>query len=118
MPVRFFGHAKPTMHLPAEARRERRRNPTIPAPAAKSRLSEPPAVERDQPLPVPLGSRLVVAPALGEREAVMDAGIELDFARAAGFSKQTAQLLDHRQRRELVVLGAGDVELGLAFAQR
>src|SRR5215831_6745512 len=37
-------------------------------------LSQPPAVERDQPLPVPLGGRLVVTPALREREAVMDAG--------------------------------------------
>jgi len=41
------------------------------------------AVERDQPLPVPLRGRLVVAPALREGEAVMDAGIELNLAGGA-----------------------------------
>src|SRR5437764_14797420 len=58
-----------------------------------------------------LGGRLVVDLARGEGEAVMDAGIKLDLARAPGFGEMAAQRLDHRQRREMIVLGAGDVEL-------
>ena len=51
-------------------------------------------IERDQPLPVPVCSGFVVAPALREGEAVMDAGIELDLAEGAGAGEQRAQLLD------------------------
>lgn len=51
--------------------------------AVLSSLAEPPPVERDQALPVPLGGRLVVAPALREGEAVMDAHVDLEFARVA-----------------------------------
>lgn len=39
-----------------------------------TRLPQAPAIERDQPLPVTLGGRLVVAPTLREGETVMDAG--------------------------------------------
>src|SRR5262249_9498724 len=81
-------------------------------------LSQPPAIERDEPLPMPLGRGLVVAPALREGEAVMDTGMELDLARGARLLEKPAQLLDHGQGRELVVLGAGDVELAPALAQR
>jgi hypothetical protein len=51
--------------------------------AAPASLAEPPPIERDQPLPVPLGSGLVVAPALREGEAVMDAHVDLELAQAA-----------------------------------
>ena len=64
-----------------------------------------------------LRGRLVVAPALREGEAVMDAGIELDLAGGAGPAKQAAQFLDHRQGREFVMLCAGDVKLALDLAQ-
>src|SRR3954454_11382964 len=79
--------------------------------------SQSPAVERDEALPVPFRRRLVVAPALRKGEAVMDARIELDLAGHAGFFEQPAKLLHHRQRREVIVLGAGDVELALGPAQ-
>src|ERR1051325_8664427 len=72
-------------------------------------LAEAAAVERDQALPMPLGGRLVVERAPGEGEAVMDARVELDLAFGAGAAEQAAQLLDHRQRRQRVVLGAGDI---------
>ena len=64
-----------------------------------------------------LGGGLVVAPALREGEAMMDAGVQLDLAGGAGPSEQAAQFLDHRQWRELVMLGAADVELALDLAQ-
>src|SRR5205085_1682026 len=80
--------------------------------------SEPAAIERDQALPVPLGRRLVVDLALREGEAMVDARIHLELTGAAGFLEQAAQLLDHRQRRQLVMLRAGDVEFTLALAER
>ena len=89
------------------------------APSSRGLAStQPPPIERDQPLPMPLRSRLVVAPALREGEAMMDAGIEFDLAAGACSLKQCAQLLDHRQRRERVVLGARDVEFSLDLSQR
>ena len=65
-----------------------------------------------------LCSRLVVAPALRESETVMDAGVELDLAAGISLSKQHSELLDHRQRCQIVVLGAGDVEFRFCPAQR
>src|SRR5262245_44881638 len=73
--------------------------------------TKPSPVERDQALPVALGGGLVVAPALREGEAVMDAGLDLELASVARLVEQRLQLLHHVGRRELVVLGAGDVEL-------
>ena len=78
---------------------------------------EAPAVERDQALPVPLGGRLVEAPAQRDGEAVMDAGVELDLADGARTTKQRPQLLDHRQGGQRVVFGAGDVEFSFDLAQ-
>lgn len=43
-------------------------------------LAQPPAIERDQPLPMPLGRRLVVAPALWEGEAMVDAEMHFELA--------------------------------------
>src|SRR5207245_1454653 len=79
--------------------------------------TEAPTVERDQRLPVALGGRLVVDPSFGEREAVVDAGIELDLAGGAGAAEQPAQFLDHRQRRQFVMLGAGDVGFASDLAE-
>jgi hypothetical protein len=47
-------------------------------------LPQTPLVECNQPLPVPLGGRFVVAPALREGEAVMDAGVEFYLTGRAG----------------------------------
>src|SRR5262249_49754003 len=80
--------------------------------------AKPAAVERDEAFPVALGSRLVVDLALGEREPMMHAGVELELAGTPGFPEQASQLLNHRQRRQLVDFRAGDIELGLALAER
>jgi hypothetical protein len=55
----------------------------VPPDAMPSPLAESPPIERDQTLPVPLGGGLVVAPALREGEAVVDAHVDLELARAA-----------------------------------
>src|SRR6202023_2689094 len=86
--------------------------------AKRPSLPEAPPVKRDQPLPVALRGRLVVAPPLRERKAVMNPGIEFDFTGSAGPRKQGPELLDHRQRRQLVVFSASNVELALHLAQR
>src|SRR5262249_8665737 len=80
--------------------------------------AKPATVKCDEALPVALGSRLVVDLALREGEPMMHAGIELKLARTAGLFEEAPQLLDHRQRRQLVDFGAGNVELGLALAER
>ena len=68
-------------------------------------------IQGEQAFPVALGCGLVVAPALREREAVMHAGIDFEFAGAACRREQALQCFDHGRRREFVVLGAADVEL-------
>src|SRR5262245_20337285 len=80
--------------------------------------AKPAAVKRDEAFPVALRGRLVVDLALGEREPMMHAGVELDLAGTRGLLEQAAQLLNHRQRRQLVDFRAGDVELGLALVER
>src|SRR6516165_3808536 len=84
--------------------------------AARASAQAPP-IKPDQPLPMPLRGGLVVAPALREGKAVMDAEVELDLAGGPGPGKQSAQFVDHRQGRQRVMLGAGDVELPLDLAQ-
>src|SRR5437868_883246 len=81
-------------------------------------LPEAPPVKRDQPLPVALRGRLVVAPPLRERKTVMNPAIEFDFTGSAGPREQGPELLDHRQRRQLVVFSASNVEFALHLAQR
>src|SRR3984893_2223666 len=105
---------------PGEKRLATRSMRRCEATAARSFLAatgQPTAIERNQPLPMPLGSRLVVAPALRKGEAVVDPGIEFELARGAGPFEQRLKLLDHRQGREIVVLCAGDVNLALDFAE-
>jgi hypothetical protein len=85
--------------------------------AAGPGLPQAPPVKRDQPLPVPLGGRLVVAPAPREGETVMDAGIEFDLTGGAGPPEYGAEFFDHRQRRQIIVLGASYVELAFDLAQ-
>src|SRR5262249_42827792 len=80
--------------------------------------AKPAAVKRDEAFPVALGSRLVEDLALREREPMMHAGVELDLAGTPGFLEQATQLLHPRPRRQLVDFRAGDVELGLALAER
>jgi hypothetical protein len=60
---------------------------------------------------------LVVAPALWKGEAVVDTGIKFDFADRSRNLKQRTQLLDHWQRRQIVVLGAGDIEFAFGLCQ-
>ena len=48
---------------------------------------------------------------------MMDARVQLNFAEAAGALEEPAQLLNHRQRRQFVMLGAGDVEFALGLGQ-
>ncbi|HKM72955.1 MAG TPA: hypothetical protein VKG22_04375 [Stellaceae bacterium] len=47
---------------------------------------------------------------------MVDAGVELDLAGGPRPPKQSAQLLDHRQRCQRVVFGARDVKLALDLA--
>ena len=47
----------------------------------------------------------------------MDAHLDLELAGIARLVEQRLQLLDHVGRRQLVVLGAGDVELALGLAE-
>ena len=67
---------------------------------------------------MPLRSRFVVAPALREGETVMDAGVEFDLTGGAGPPEQGTELFDHRQRRRIVVRGAGYLEIAFDLAQR
>jgi len=41
----------------------------------------------------------------------MDIGVEFDLTGGAGSPEQGLEFFDHRQRRQVVVLGAGDAEL-------
>ena len=60
---------------------------------------------------MPLRSWFVVTPAFREREAVMDPRVELDLAWRARPLEQRAQLIDHWQGCQLVVFGAGNIQL-------
>src|SRR6476469_11229717 len=84
----------------------------------RSMSAEPPTIERDEAFPMTLGGRLVVAPALREGEAVVDAHLDFELTAIARFVEQRLELLDHVRRRQLIVLGARDVELALRFAER
>ena len=80
-------------------------------------LPQAPTIERNQPLPMPLGCGFVVAPALREGEAVMDAGVELDLTSGPGVPEQHTESLHHRQGCQIVMLGTGYVEFTLDLAQ-
>src|SRR5262245_46974921 len=67
---------------------------------------------------MPLCGGLVVAPALWKCKAVVNLGIELDLAGGAGISEQPTERLDHRQRRQIVMLRTGDVELAFDPSER
>ncbi len=47
----------------------------------------------------------------------MDTRIELDLTGGGGPAEQGTEFFNHRQRRQIVVLGAGYVELALDLAQ-
>src|SRR6267154_6221978 len=79
--------------------------------------AQPPSVQRDQAFPMAFGGWLVVTPALREGEAVMDGHLDLELARIARLVEQRLQLLHHVGRRELIVLGAGDIEFALGFGE-
>src|SRR5258707_10775789 len=78
-----------------------------------SSLAQSTPIECDQPFPMPLRRRLVVAPPLRESEAVMDAHLDLQLPTIARFGEQRLPFLHHLGRREIVMLGTGDVELAL-----
>src|SRR5262249_17852969 len=80
-------------------------------------LPQSPSIQCDQAFPMPFRSWLVVTPALRESEAVMHAGMQLNLSWQAGTREQATQVLDHRQWRQLVVFGTGDVELAFDFAE-
>src|ERR1700741_551321 len=71
------------------------------------------AIERKQPLPVPLGGVAVVDRAFWKRKSVMGAGKHLDLV--AGPLHAGAHLLDDLRRRIDVGLGAGEIKLGLGL---
>ena len=60
--------------------------------------------------------RLVIAPTLRKGEAVMHARVQLDLASHAGLCEEASQFFDHRQWRERVMLGAGNIEFALHLA--
>src|SRR5258705_8609243 len=78
-------------------------------------LREIAAVEREQPLPVPLGGVAVVDRALGEGKAVMRAGIDLDLGIGAVGLRLLFYFLDDLHRRVDVGLGATEIEFGLGL---
>src|SRR5215475_2024361 len=80
--------------------------------------AEPAPIEGDQPLPMPLRRRLVVDLALRKGKAVMYPGIDLEFTGTTGLRKQAFEFGHHRQRRQVVNLRAGDVELTLDLGER
>ena len=67
---------------------------------------------------MPLGRRFVIAPALWKGETVMDVRMDLQLSPVPGGLEELTQVLNHVQRRQLVMLGAGDVQLPLGLAQR
>src|SRR6267143_5673367 len=79
---------------------------------------QPTPIERQEPLPVALGRRLVIAPALWKGEAVMHLGVHFDLTGNACLFEPALQFFDHRQRRQRVVLGTGNIELARDLAER
>jgi hypothetical protein len=66
---------------------------------------------------MPLRGRLVVTPALREGKTMVHSGVKLDLPGGAGIPKQHPELFDHRQRRQIVMLGTGYVELAFYLPQ-
>jgi hypothetical protein len=79
---------------------------------------QPTLIEGQEPLPMALGRRLVIAPTLRKGEAVRHARVELDRTGHTGLGEEALQCLDHGQRCERVMLGAGHRALALHLAQR
>src|ERR1700730_7938334 len=73
------------------------------------------AIERQQPLPVPLGSVAVIDRPLRKRETVMGVGIDLDLTIGAVLLYALLHLLDDLRRRVNVGLGASEIELGFCL---
>src|ERR1700733_11665278 len=80
-------------------------------------LFERPLIQSEQAFPVPLRRGAIVGGALREREAVLDAFVELDLGRHAAFAQRCFERPQLRERRVVVGLGPGDVELGVALAR-
>jgi hypothetical protein len=59
---------------------------------------------------------LVITPALWKGEPMMHPGGHFDLTGNACPCAQALQFCDHRQRREVIVLGTGDIELDGARA--
>src|SRR4029450_977587 len=72
---------------------------------------QPTPIERQEPLPMALCRRLVIAPALWKGEAVMYLRVHFDLTGHTNLFEPALQFFDHRQRRERVVLGTGDIKL-------
>ena len=60
--------------------------------------------------------RLVIAPALWKGEAVMHPRVHFDLTGHACPGELALQFFDHRQRRERIVLGTGDIQLARDLA--
>src|SRR5437868_6030991 len=80
--ARRVDSSQPFATLPKRSRPARPQQ-RLPMPDGRG-LPQAPPVERYQSLPVPLRSRLVVAPALREGETVIDAGVQFNLTGGAG----------------------------------
>src|SRR5215510_7439097 len=72
---------------------------------------QPTPIERQEPLPMALCRRLAIAPALWKGEAMMHLMVHFDLTGHTCLFEPASQFFDHRQRRERVVLGTGDIKL-------
>src|SRR5262245_30650575 len=79
---------------------------------------QPTPIQRQEPLPVALCCRLVIAPSLRNGEAVMYLRVHFNLTGYPCPSEPALQFFDHRQRCERVVLGTGDIELARDLAER
>jgi hypothetical protein len=61
--------------------------------------------------------RLVIAQALWKGEAVMHRRVHFDLTGHTSLFEPASQFFDHRQRRERVVLGTGDIKLTRDLAE-
>jgi hypothetical protein len=57
---------------------------------------QPTLIEGQEPLPMALGRRLVIAPTLRKGEAVMHASVQLDLTSPASLCEEALQFFDHR----------------------
>src|SRR5579863_8816782 len=72
-------------------------------------------IERNQPLPMPLGRVAIVDRPLRKCEAMMGAGIDFDFGIGALAGHRLLYFLDDLRRGVDVGLGAAEIKFGLCL---